>query len=163
MDALTTAVFLVALGLWLGGVVFFSFFTAPVIFGRLPRHEAADLISVIFPRYYALGHSCGILMIAAACYPIYLEPKGYSPWVILALACAATVVSLYSGQAVFPKVRRLRLAAEGSLGTSEHAGNLKAYQDAHSLSVMLNLFVLLTLLAEAVLFAWMVRFDFVTH
>jgi hypothetical protein len=161
MEALTTATFLVALGLWMGGVVFFSFFTAPVIFGRLPRDQAADLISIIFPRYYALGYSCGALMIAAALYPLSLRPGWVGTWLILILAVAATVVSFYSGQIVMPRVRRLRASAEGSLGTADHGSNLKAYNDAHQLSVGLNTFVLAVLLAEAVLFAYRVRFDFV--
>lgn len=161
MAAVTTAIFLAALGIWLGGVVFFSFFTAPVIFGRLPRHQAADLISVIFPRYYRLGYCCGILMCLGAFYPIHLAPKTLGAWSILGIAIAVTLVSLYSGQIIMPKVRRLRLAAEGSLGTPEHAQNLRAYQSAHGMSVGLNTVVLLGLLAEAILFAYRVRIDFV--
>lgn len=158
LEALTSTVFLVALGLWLGGVVFFSFFTAPVIF-RLPRHQAVETIQAIFPRYYALGYTCGFLMICAALYPLYRQAT-IGTWSIVLLALAATVVSFYSGQWVLPKVHRLRLAAEGSLGTSDHSLNLQAYSSAHGLSVSLNALVLLILLGEAVLFAYRVRYDF---
>src|SRR5580700_10817125 len=61
-------IYLAALGCWLGGIVFFSFFTAPAVFTVLPRPEAGQLISTIFPRYYMLGYIVGTISLVLAIY-----------------------------------------------------------------------------------------------
>lgn len=159
-EALTSSIFLMAMGVWLGGVVFFSFFTAPVIFERLPRNQAADVISVIFPRYYNLGYSCGFAMLLAGAYPIYLRPSSVNPWTSWGLALIATAVSLYAGRVIMPRVRRYRITAESSAGTPEHAPNREKYNRAHQLSVTLNSLVLLLLLGQALLYGYRVRSEF---
>src|SRR5258707_12327434 len=61
-------IYLAALGCWLGGIVFFSFFTAPAVFTVLPRPAAGQLISEIFPRYYMLGYIVGTISLVLAIY-----------------------------------------------------------------------------------------------
>ncbi len=160
-ETLTSSVFLMAMGVWLGGVVFFSFFTAPVIFERLPRSTAADLISVIFPRYYTLGYSCGGAMLLSGAYPIYLDSSSINVWSSWLLALIAFVVSLYAGQVVMPRVRRLRLTASSSAGSPEHTKNREAYDSAHQWSVTLNSMVLLLLIAQTLLYGYRVKSEFV--
>ncbi len=159
-EFLASSIFLVAMGIWLGGVVFFSFFTAPVIFERLPRNTAADLITVIFPRYYNLGYTCGAAMLIAAAYPIYLRPYSANCWASWSLALVATVISFYAGRSVMPRVRRLRLTAASSAGSPEHGDNRRAYERAHQLSMILNSLVLLLLVIQALLYGYRVRSDF---
>ena len=156
-ETLTSSIFLLAMGVWLGGVVFFSFFTAPVIFERLPRNQAADLVAVIFPRYYNLGYVCGFAMVLAGAYPIYLVPTQATTWTSWGFALAATGVSFYAGRVVMPSVRRLRLTAASSAGTPEHAVNREAYHRSHQLSVTLNTTVLLLLLVQVLLYGYRVR------
>src|SRR5437773_12582167 len=60
MTAALRFVHLLALGLWLGSVVFFSLVAAPGLFGALPRDAAGRAVSAIFPRYYAFGAACGV-------------------------------------------------------------------------------------------------------
>ena len=42
--------------------MFFSFFTAPVIFKLLDREKAGEIGGIIFPTYYLLGHVCAALI-----------------------------------------------------------------------------------------------------
>ena len=49
-------VYILSLVGWVGSIVFFSFFTAPVIFKLLDREKAGEVVGVIFPRYYFLGY-----------------------------------------------------------------------------------------------------------
>lgn len=153
---IASSVFLMAMGIWLGGVVFFTVFTAPVIFERLPRNQAADLISVIFPRYYNLGYFCGFLMLITGAYPIYVEPS-LATWTSWGLALIGVGVSLYAGKVIMPRVKRLRLTAQSSLGTPEHAQNRDQYNRAHQLSFSLNALVLLILLAETIFYGYRVQ------
>src|SRR5208282_6620687 len=86
---LTLSIYLAALGCWLGGIVFFSFFTAPAVFTRLPITEAGHVISAIFPRYYMLGYVAGTVSLILAVY--FTAVRGPRIWwgattVVLAIA-----------------------------------------------------------------------------
>lgn len=160
MAMLSSSTFLIAMGIWLGGVVFFSFFTAPVIFRRLPRAQATDLISVIFPIYYRLGYVCGGVMLIAGAYPILRERNTLPGWTAELIALLATGLSLYAGKVVMPRVSKFRNTAQSAAGTPGQAEARGRYEQAHQLSLTLNLTVFLLLLVEAGLYGWRVRFDF---
>src|SRR5258705_7566840 len=104
-------VYLVALGCWLGGVVFFSFFTAPAIFGSLPVEEASKAISTIFPRYYMLGYIAGTLSLVLA---IYLtstrDAKIWWTGATLAIAIALGL-TFYAGTVILPRADAIRVAS----------------------------------------------------
>lgn len=55
----------VALGTWLGAMVFFSFVAAPRVFAVLDD-RAGDVVNDIFPRYYVFGIALGIVAGVAA-------------------------------------------------------------------------------------------------
>lgn len=160
MATLTSSLFLIAMGIWLGGVVFFSFFTAPVIFRRLARVQATDLISVIFPSYYRLGYVCGSVMLIAGAYPIFRERDTLPGWTAELIAMLATGLSVYAAKVVMPRVSRFRSTAQSAAGTPAQSEARRLHDQAHQLSMTLNLTVLLLLLAEAVLYGWRVRVDF---
>ena len=51
-------VYILSLVGWVGSIVFFSFFTAPVIFKLLDREKAGEVVGVIcFPCWLALKNS----------------------------------------------------------------------------------------------------------
>jgi hypothetical protein len=105
---LAKAAFWLALVVWLGEIVFFSFVVAPSVFGALPQDVAGRVVGAIFPRYYLLGTIAGALALAAA-----LTLRGGTAatrsWsavvVMLALMLAAT---LYAGGIVHPRAQALR-------------------------------------------------------
>ena len=61
-------IYLLAMVCWLGAIIFFSFFTAPVVFTVLARPDAGKVVSVIFPRYYILGYIAGSIAFLLAVY-----------------------------------------------------------------------------------------------
>ena len=55
-----------ALGLWLGSMVFLSFVVAPAAFAVLPSRElAGQLVGHTLARLYLLGYVCGALFLLA--------------------------------------------------------------------------------------------------
>ena len=105
-------IYLAALGCWLGGIVFFSFFTAPAVFTVLPRPEAGQLISTIFPRYYMLGYIVGTISLVLAIY--FTAVRGPRIWwggttVALAIALGIT---FYAGTVILPRADALRTVNE---------------------------------------------------
>src|ERR1700694_432285 len=134
-------IYLLAMVCWLGSIIFFSFFTAPVVFTVLARPDAGKVVSVIFPRYYILGYVAGGVAFLIA---MYLLAAGRGPrgwWlasvvsISVALAC-----TFYAGTVVRPRGDAIR-------GVSEEANPDPAtkaeFDNLHHLSVMLNGAVLL--------------------
>src|SRR3989442_15952757 len=99
MTAPLRFVHLLALGLWIGSVVFFSLVAAPGLFGALPRDAAGRAGSALFPRYYAFGAACGVtappsgLLLRAR-----QGARGRLLVIQLALVALVTGIVLYSGR-----------------------------------------------------------------
>ncbi|HKM99537.1 MAG TPA: DUF4149 domain-containing protein [Candidatus Binataceae bacterium] len=141
------SIYLLSIACWLGGIVFFSFFTAPAIFTQLPIPEAGKVVGVIFPRYYLLGYIAGIIAFALAAY--FTAVKDSKLWwastaVALAIALALTV---YAGAIVRPRVDAIRIVAEEQNPDPDRKAE---FDRLHHLSVFLNGAVLLLNLAAIV-------------
>jgi hypothetical protein len=134
-------VYLLAMVCWLGSVIFFSFFTAPVVFTVLARPDAGKVVSVIFPRYYFLGYVAGAIAFALAIYMLAVS-RGVRGWwmgtvVAIGIALACT---FYAGAVVRPRVDAIRSVSE----EANPDPAIKAeFDNLHHLSVMLNGAVLL--------------------
>jgi hypothetical protein len=140
-------IYLAALGCWLGGIVFFSFFTAPAVFTVLPRLEAGQLISTIFPRYYMLGYIVGTISLVLAIY--FTAMRGPRIWwggttVALAIALGIT---FYAGTVILPHADALRTVNEDP---NPDPVKKAEFDKLHHTSVILNGTVLLLNLAAIV-------------
>ncbi len=135
MTTFAQFVYLLSLVMWIGSIIFFSFFTAPVVFKQLERPQAGELISAIFPRYYKLQYVCGVLMLICL---FILQGGSLNPnWFFLTIML---VCSLYAGQVVNPQARQLKEKIKEAGGEDEA---LEArFKSLHSLSVKLNSTVL---------------------
>jgi hypothetical protein len=144
---LILSIYLAALGCWLGGIVFFSFFTAPAVFTVLPRHEAGQLISVIFPRYYMLGYIAGTISLLLAIYLTAVNsPRMW--WGVATLALAIGLgITFYAGRVILPRADALRAVTEDA---SPDPVKKAEFDSLHHNSVILNGAVLLLNLAAIV-------------
>jgi uncharacterized membrane protein len=132
--------YLLALGLWVGEVVFFSFVVAPSVFGVLPSAEAGKVVGAIFPRYYGLGVVAGT--VALVCAVVLGQRAAFARWwtgaaVAIALGLAATA---WAGAVVHPQAQRVRAAAEAR---GEAPANVEEFRQAHRLAMILNSLALL--------------------
>jgi hypothetical protein len=128
---------LMTAGLWLGSIVFFSFFLAPVLFRVLAPADAARLVRAVFPRYYLLGIVCGLIL----CSLLVLQrdvPR-------LAAVVSFTLIDLYCRQVLTPRINEARDA-----GPTRQA----EFDRMHRLSVQLNGVVMLGLVGFFVWAAW---------
>jgi hypothetical protein len=147
---ITLFVYLLCLVCWLGGMVFFSIVTAPIVFSVLPKSEAGKVVSGIFPRYYILGYVAGIIGVIIALYfAIARSPRIWWSCATLALA-AALALTFYAGAVVRPQVDAIRTVAEEA---NPDAARKAEFDRLHHLSVALNggviVLNLLALLASA--------------
>lgn len=96
-----------ALGVWLGSVVFFSFFVAPRAFEVLEDDDAARFVTDVFPRYYLLGIVLAVVTIATVS---VTAGSGFDP-LGEPVGLAATVGLAANGYARFVLVPQMERAA----------------------------------------------------
>lgn len=127
-------VYLLALVVWVGEVIFFSFVVAPAVFGVLGPARAGDVVGVIFPRYYALGMIAAGLAVVCAW---GLGRGAASPhlWTAATIALAVGFgVTAWAGTVVEPQARALRAARLAGGGESPSV----EFQRVHREAVLLN-------------------------
>jgi hypothetical protein len=134
-------IYLLAMVCWLGSIIFFSFFTAPVVFTVLSRPDAGKVVSVIFPRYYILGYLAGGIAFLIAIYLLAAGSGARGWWLASVLTIGIALgCTIYAGTVVRPRVDAIR-------GVSEQENPdpaIKAeFDNLHHLSVVLNGAVLL--------------------
>ncbi len=128
-------IYLLSLVCWLGGMIFFSAFTAPAVFAVLAPADAGKVVTTIFPRYYLLGYVAGVISVILGFYFAF----GRGPrlwWSLAGFALAVALgLTLYAGTTLRPRINAIR-----SVNTDPNPDPaVKAeFDKLHRLSVMLN-------------------------
>ena len=129
-------IYLLALICWLGGVIFFSFFTAPVVFSVLARPDAGKVVSVIFPRYYILGYVAGGLAFIIAIYLLIASGGSRGWWLASVLTIGVALgCTIYAGTVIRPRVDAIRSVSEQA---NPDPATKTEFDQLHRLSVILN-------------------------
>jgi hypothetical protein len=137
----TTAIIVLtlALGLWVGALVFVSFVVAPAVFGAVPSETAGTVMGAIFPRYYAFTTALGIVALLAAA-SLRSAARGSRWTAIVGMMVVMLAATVYAGTVVSPRARALRPA----LHQEPVDAAVRAEFDAlHRRAVQLNGLVLL--------------------
>jgi len=105
---------LLALIVWIGGIIFFAFVLAPTLFTVLPSAQlAGDVVSPTLSKLHAIGLVCGLIfLLASAMYnwKRYFEPRLFAAThILIALMLALTAVSEF---AITARMRTLRAQLE---------------------------------------------------
>lgn len=139
---------LIALVVWIGGVIFFSLVAAPTLFQALPREVAGRATSVIFPRYYLVGGvAAGVALLTAVA--IGLTAGRFSRTLVVEIVLIALMggMTLYAGQVILPEAQRIRSTLPAIEGSPEHPAAQARWAILHRRSVRLNGAVLILGLA----------------
>ena len=135
-------VLLLSVVVWVGGLIFFTFFVAPSIFKVLPRELAGELVSNIFPKYWALGYVAGLLSLASLLAISFIE-KAFPAARILLLAFM-TALTFYSGMVMAPEAR----AAQVELKTAKEPARVQElkseFRSIHMRSYAVNIAVIVS-------------------
>lgn len=134
--------YLLALVVWVGGIIFFSFFTTPAVFTHLPKEVGSQFLSAIFPNYYLWGYVAGGVLLLTTLAETFLA-KGV-PWIRLILILVMLGCTIVGGQILLPKIHQLKVQIHAMEETSPAAKPLQTkFSNLHRFSVLLNLIVLL--------------------
>jgi hypothetical protein len=132
---LSLFIYLLSIVCWLGGMVFFSLLTAPVIFRVLTREDAGKMVGAIFPRYYLLGYVAGAIGLVLAIYFTVVRIERLW-WGLSALALALALgLTIYAGAVVRPRIDSIHIVAEEP---NPDAAQKSEFDRLHRLSVALN-------------------------
>lgn len=143
MDTVLDSIALVATGALWGGMVFFAFVYAPLIFIKLEADTAGRFIRQVFPVYYlAMGIASGVSATALALGTTH----GQSDITALACVCAGFWVAR---QWLMPAINRTRDAH-----LSGGANASVRFKRLHGLSVLINTVQLVAVLVVLVRFGW---------
>ena len=140
MKSLTRFMLIFPLGVWVGGIIFFSFIVAPALFAMLPKPGiAAAIIGVSLTDLHLLGIACGLVALVGTFIVKPLHPKGLRT--LLAVMLVLTTISLFG---IMPQMQRIRESVGGSIEAlpPQDAGRA-AFDRLHKLSVGLEGIVLL--------------------
>jgi Domain of unknown function (DUF4149) len=103
-----------ALGLWLGALIFFGAVLAPIAFSQLPIHAAGQIIGGSLVRLHWMGLLCGLLFLIVMLVgrPHY---KTVIPQAILVLMMIG--LTAYSQFSIIPRMDTARVSVGGDIDT----------------------------------------------
>jgi len=154
MSVLCHVLFYLGLSVWLGEIIFFSFIVAPAIFQALPRDLAGLPLERIFPKYYAIGYFCGIIMLASS---IYI---GWGAWGrplcgIVTCLLLMLALSFYAGNVIRPNIAKVKESIAATATNPDIRSKAQTeFNRLHGISMGLNGFVLLLGLILLFFTAW---------
>ncbi len=127
--------FVIAVGVWLGTVVCFSYLILPAIHRWSAPGDATRLLGRLFPRYYLAGIGCGFAALTLVSVARSADTLPIPEALRLALPVAGSLLcSLIAYYVLHPRMR------------AAQASNPERYARLHGMSAMLNSTVLALLL-----------------
>lgn len=118
MNISLRALRLLAIVVWVGGLIFFAFVLAPIAFHVLPStHEAGTVVGATLRVLNEAGHACGfVFLFATIAFWFRSTPRARSlltaELLLVVLMIAAT---MYVQASIIPAMERDRVAAGGDV------------------------------------------------
>ncbi len=141
MLAAVNFIHLMSMVIWVGMIIFFTFFAAPSIFKALPRETAGEVIGHIFPKYWAVGYLMSAVSIGTALYLASLTKL--FPALRVAVLVIMAVLSLYSGLVVGKEARSIKAEMKAVESVEAKETLRSKFKKVHAKSAILNLLVLI--------------------
>ena len=139
---LASAVYRLALSLWVGGIALFTFVVTPVIFRAHGRDAAGKIVGSIFPAYFRYGIALAALALLAriAAGEAF---HGARQWVGTLLVATAILLTCYQAYGLVPRMEQVKRSVT-SFGTAPPEDPArKEFSRLHGISMVVNLVVLL--------------------
>ena len=103
------------------------------MFNVLSQEKAGEVVGIILPKYYTIGYFCGILYIIS-----FLIGSGMVIDARLFLLTVMLGCTLYTGIAVGPKARNLKVEIKSQNDPHKKIALKSKFDKSHALSVQLN-------------------------
>jgi hypothetical protein len=117
----TGVVAMLAVALWLGGLVALGALVAPVVFSRVSMPWSADAVTVIFQRFDTVAMvSAAVLLMTEAVRAVAGVPFARIDHLRAGMSVLAAAAAVYEGASVSPRIAALH--AEGAIRGMGSAG-----------------------------------------
>ncbi len=101
---------LLAVSLWLGGLLALGAIAAPVVFAMVPLPTSADAMTIVFRRFDLVAMACGAVVLAAeAARAIARVPFARADQLRAGAAVIASGLAVFEGRYVSPRIAELHM------------------------------------------------------
>jgi len=108
---LTSTVALVAVAVWLGGLMALGAIAAPIVFGTVPAPASADAMTLVFRRFDTVAMTCAAVVLAAeAVRAATRQPLRGLDVARVSTAVVAAALALTEGLWLSPRIEALHRA-----------------------------------------------------
>jgi hypothetical protein len=98
---------LLALGLWIGGMVALGAIAAPVVFGTVPAPTSADAMTIVFRRFDRVAIACVVVVLAVEATLALTQKVTRADLARGVLAAIACICAIAGGVFVSPRIEAL--------------------------------------------------------
>ena len=141
-ELLASAVYRLALSLWVGGIALFTFVVTPVIFRTQARDVAGKIVGVLFPLYFRYG-----LVLAAAVFLARVFAgeafHGARQWAGTLLIVSALLLTGYQAYGLTPRMEKVKRTVSSFETVLPEDPARREFSRLHGISMVVNLVVLL--------------------
>jgi len=150
MHAIASAIYRLALALWVGGMSVFTFVVTPVIFRTQTRDSAGKIVGALFPVYFrfCLGITIVALVARAASGRAFTGARQLAGTALVVFCLA--IVS-YHAFGLAPRMATVRETVVSMEAAPKEDPARREFSRLHGVSMSLNLVVIL---AGAILILW---------
>jgi hypothetical protein len=126
LDRAATVVAVVALAVWIGGLVALGACAAPLVFGLVPAPWSGDAMGAVFRRFDGVAITCAVIVLGCEAVRLWAAPlvrerrSSVRDRARGLFAIGAALAAIYSGVQVSPKI--LALHAGGAVRGFGEAG-----------------------------------------
>lgn len=137
-----SAVYRLALSLWVGGIALFTFVVTPVIFRTQGRDAAGKIVGSIFPGYFRYGLVLAALALSARI--VAGEAfHGARQWAGTLLIATAILLTGYQAFRLVPQMEQVKRSVSSFETAPPDDPARKVFSRLHGISMVINLVVLL--------------------
>ncbi|ODS34675.1 MAG: hypothetical protein SCARUB_00255 [Candidatus Scalindua rubra] len=132
---------LMSLVVWIGSIIFFSFFGAPSIFKVLERELAGNLVGNIFPKYWMIGYICSTVAIGSL---LLLWKMGTSSAIVRTILLSIMmIITFYTGLRIGPMVREAKTQMRATEDVEKKEELRQRFLKIHRRSSEMNVTILI--------------------
>lgn len=139
---LASAVYRLALSLWVGGMALFTFVVTPVVFRTQGRDAAGKIVGAIFPLYFR--YSLVLTAVALLARMVAGEAfHGARQWAGTLLILTALLLTGYQAYGLAPQMERVKQSVASFETAPADDPARKEFSRLHGISMVVNLVILL--------------------
>jgi len=139
---LASALYRLALSLWVGGIALFTLVVTPVIFRTQGRDAAGKIVGAIFPLYFRYGLLLAMIALVARIFAGEAF-HGARQWAGTFLIVTALLLTGYQAFVLAPRMERVKKSVTSFETAPADDPARKEFSRLHGISMVANLVVLL--------------------